>query len=292
MPGNQEESNKASCCWVSDILVKEILLVGFSTVFLALEAVKSGRYAVQVNICDIAADGSSTLVTRGCLNLCQVGKNVEDGWIDGFPAQTVKIVPVELKAVGHIFRAGNRICVSVMPSYFPMMWPAVHSHGLLLHPGRSSFMYQSLPSEDLCQIDSFGVPKCLLQLESKRLSEALYFTDMKKENGCYKYIVKDDSGLVSYPTLGVEFQDVRNEVYCTNKDVSSASAEINSEFHMNFQITHSDIDNDHVGVEIKTHQMMTGDAHRFRIMEDLDIKVDGEKFFSQAWRNCIPRKYV
>ncbi|MFC8796605.1 CocE/NonD family hydrolase [Promicromonospora sp. NPDC057138] len=78
------------------------------------------RAIVAVRLCDVAPDGSSTLVTRGVLNLAKRhGPDRDDPMVPGVPER----VRVRLVAAGHSFPAGHRVRVAVSTSYWPWVWP-------------------------------------------------------------------------------------------------------------------------------------------------------------------------
>src|SRR5207237_210585 len=74
-----------------------------------------------VRLCDVAPDGSSTLVTRGLLNLAHRSSHEE-------PKELVPgehyTVTVRLNAIAHAFLPGHRLRVAVSPTYWPWAWPS------------------------------------------------------------------------------------------------------------------------------------------------------------------------
>ena len=79
------------------------------------------RAFVAVRLCDVRPDGTSTLITRGLLNLCH-----REGHRD-----PVEIVPgrlervnVALKAISYVMPPGHRLRVAVSTSYWPWAWPS------------------------------------------------------------------------------------------------------------------------------------------------------------------------
>ncbi|MFF8288428.1 CocE/NonD family hydrolase [Streptomyces sp. NPDC016309] len=77
---------------------------------------------VTVRLCDVAPDGSSTLVTRGSLGF------------SGRPAGPVEVV-VDLDGTGYAFAPGHRVRLAVSSAYWPCLWPGPHTAGFTVDPG-------------------------------------------------------------------------------------------------------------------------------------------------------------
>jgi uncharacterized protein len=74
-----------------------------------------------VRLCDVAPDGSSTLITRGFLNLTHRASRESPAPLtpnERFAAE------VRLKAISYTVPAGNKIRLSVAGSYWPWTWPS------------------------------------------------------------------------------------------------------------------------------------------------------------------------
>lgn len=84
------------------------------------------RGQVYVRLCDVAPDGSSTLVTRGNLNLsARAGreKNVP------FPAEDWADVTIPFTGIGYRIPAGHTLRFSVTSAYWPWIWPQPGGQG-------------------------------------------------------------------------------------------------------------------------------------------------------------------
>lgn len=90
---------------------------------------------VIARLCDVAPDGSSTLVTRGALNLsARQGRDRIVPWPEG----TTEDVTFQLNGIGHTFPPGHRIRLAVSSAYWPWIWPQADSAGFTLDPAGSS----------------------------------------------------------------------------------------------------------------------------------------------------------
>lgn len=86
---------------------------------------------VIVRLCDVAPDGSSTLVTRGVLNLNKRNGRHRDDPMEVRVEQTVR---VPLVSTGHSFPTGHRLRIAVSSAYWPWIWPHSDEATLTVDP--------------------------------------------------------------------------------------------------------------------------------------------------------------
>ncbi|MGY2899126.1 putative CocE/NonD family hydrolase [Curtobacterium sp. PvP017] len=118
LPPDQRAEDGRSVCF--DLPVgKAFDLLGNVVVTLSVTS-DEPRATLTVRLCDVAPDGSSTLVTRGVLNAAKRdGMDRNDPLVPGETAS----LPVQLVATGHRFAAGHRLRIAVSSSYWPWVWP-------------------------------------------------------------------------------------------------------------------------------------------------------------------------
>lgn len=118
LPPDQRVEDGRSVCF--DLPVgKAFDLLGNVVVTLSVTS-DEPRATLTVRLCDVAPDGSSTLVTRGVLNAAKRdGMDRNDPLVPGATAS----LPVQLVATGHRFAAGHRLRIAVSSSYWPWVWP-------------------------------------------------------------------------------------------------------------------------------------------------------------------------
>lgn len=118
LPPDQRAEDGRSVCF--DLPVgKAFDLLGNVVVTLSVTS-DEPRATLTVRLCDVAPDGSSTLVTRGVLNAAKRdGMDRNDPLVPGATAS----LPVQLVATGHRFAAGHRLRIAVSSSYWPWVWP-------------------------------------------------------------------------------------------------------------------------------------------------------------------------
>jgi putative CocE/NonD family hydrolase len=133
LPPDQRAEDGRSVCF--DLPVEESFdLLGNVLVDLAVTSDRP-RATVTVRLCDVAPDGSSTLVTRGVLNgLRRDGMDRSVPLVPGEPTT----LPVRLVATGHRFVAGHRLRLAVSTAYWPWVWPHGTAATLVVDPAAST----------------------------------------------------------------------------------------------------------------------------------------------------------
>ncbi|MGU3408775.1 CocE/NonD family hydrolase [Microbacterium sp. M1A1_1b] len=133
LPPDQRAEDGRSVCF--DLPVDtDFDLLGNVDVALAVTS-DQPRATVTVRLCDVAPDGSSTLVTRGVLNAARrQGMDRDDPLSPGDPA----VLPVRLVSTGHRFVAGHRLRIAVSTAYWPWVWPHGTAASLVVDPAAST----------------------------------------------------------------------------------------------------------------------------------------------------------
>ncbi|MGW7517251.1 CocE/NonD family hydrolase [Streptomyces sp. NPDC054796] len=142
LPPDQREEDGRSVCFDSAALDARVEILGRPRVRLRLTS-DVPRGQVIARVCDVAPDGSSTLVTRGVLNLAaRHGRDTVAEWEPG----ATEDVTFELNGIGHAFPPGHRIRLALSSAYWPWVWPQPGSEaGWTVDPGASAL---DLPVRD------------------------------------------------------------------------------------------------------------------------------------------------
>lgn len=129
MPGDQQSEDKNSLCFDSAELSADFQIIGSTFVHLEVE-VDSPSGLIAVRLCDVAPDGSSSLITCGLLNLAQ-----REGRELPLEVEVGKCyrVKVRLNDIGHRFASGHKLRIAVSNSMWPMAWPTPDRSQLKLH---------------------------------------------------------------------------------------------------------------------------------------------------------------
>lgn len=119
LPPEQREEDGRSVCFDSAPLTDRVEVLGRPRVRLRVRC-DAPRGQVIARVCDVAPDGSSTLVTRGALNL--LARHGRDRAVEWTPGDT-EDVTFELNGIGHAFPHGHRIRLALSSAYWPWIWP-------------------------------------------------------------------------------------------------------------------------------------------------------------------------
>jgi uncharacterized protein len=119
LPPDQRAEDGRSVCVDLPVGDEPIDLLGEPSLRVRLRS-DHDRGHVIVRLCDVAPDGSSTLVTRGVLNLLK--RDGMDRVVPLVPGEDVD-VRVQLVAAGYRFEPGHRIRVALSNHYWPWVWP-------------------------------------------------------------------------------------------------------------------------------------------------------------------------
>jgi putative CocE/NonD family hydrolase len=142
LPPDQREEDGRSVCFDSAPLGRRIEILGNARVRLRLTC-PTARGQVIARLCDVAPDGSSTLVTRGVLNLAsRRGREQTVPWTPG----ATEDVEFALAGIAHAFPPGHRLRLAVSSAYWPWVWPQPGSEaGFTVDPSGSALL---LPVRD------------------------------------------------------------------------------------------------------------------------------------------------
>jgi putative CocE/NonD family hydrolase len=133
LAGDQQVEDAGSLVFDTEALNQDLEILGNPRVALQLSSDRP-QALVAARLCDIHADGSSTLITRGVLNLSQRnGKSIPQSMV---PGEIVE-AEVEMNHVGYVVPRGHRLRLALSTSYWPIAWPAPTDTSLTLYSDRS-----------------------------------------------------------------------------------------------------------------------------------------------------------
>ncbi|MEU6235062.1 CocE/NonD family hydrolase [Kitasatospora sp. NPDC047058] len=123
-PPDQREEDGRSVCFDSLPLPEPLEVLGAASLRLRLRPPDTPGLVVA-RLCDVAPDGTSTLVTRGALVTPGSGTAAADA-------------TVELAAIGHTVPTGHRLRLALSSTYWPWIWPDADTAGFALDPSHST----------------------------------------------------------------------------------------------------------------------------------------------------------
>ncbi|MGW0735909.1 CocE/NonD family hydrolase [Streptomyces sp. NPDC002851] len=289
LPPDQRDDDAQSVCF--DFAVPErVEILGRPRVTLRLTLDTPFGQTVA-RLCDVAPDGTSTLVTRGALNLStRHGPDRADAW----PPGTTEDVTFALHAIGHVFPPGHRIRLAVSSAYWPWIWPQPDSEaGFTLDPAGSSLELpvRAVPSEDEGigfdepeQAEPLGVasPAFLDEAEAPR-PERLVVRDVAR--GRWRLEVgRPGSSVTRYYPDGLELTEDAQETY-TIDEHDPLSARTSSDWHIRLHRPELPWD-----ARVEAHSEISANATDFLTMDELICRTGNEIVFHHTWQKRIPRR--
>ncbi|MEW1718495.1 CocE/NonD family hydrolase [Streptomyces sp. NPDC093109] len=240
---------------------------------------------VVARLCDVAPDGSSTLVTRGVLNLsARKGRDRIEPWPEGATEDVI----FELNGIGHTFPAGHRVRLAVSSAYWPWIWPQAGSAGFTLHPVGSSLELPVRQPEAQPRPVVFGPPEQSeplgvvfpATLDEER-PERLVVRDVAK--GLWRLEVDPRYGGSRVYPDGLEFTEDALETYTIQED-DPLSARTRSDWTIRLHRPELGWD-----ARVRTRSEISCDATGFLTANEVICQVGDEVVFHRTWEKRIPR---
>ncbi len=282
-PGDQRAMDGMSVTFDSDPLTERFEILGFPEVTLELESDRPNALVI-VRLCEVAPDGSSTLVTRALQNLTHRDS-------DEFPEQLEPgkrySVTVRLDACGHAFAPGNRIRIGVSPTYWPWAWPSPEAATLTILTGASRLTLPIRPPSPADeQLMPFGTPEESPPLPTTLLQSGPAGRDLTRDlsTGRQRLVYDWDVGGVSRLPNGLECGDTNTTTFeIVEGDPLSASVRCRMTGTQSRADWHTRWESDSV---------MTCDAETFRVITTL-LAYEGDAcVFSNTWTSEFAREFV
>ncbi|RVU16543.1 CocE/NonD family hydrolase [Streptomyces antnestii] len=283
LPPDQRDEDAKSACFEFEV-PSEVRVLGRPRVTLRITS-EVPRGQVVARVCDVAPDGSSTLVTRGVLNLsAREGRDKSVDW----PPGTTDEVSFELNGIGHTFPPGHRIRLAVSSAYWPWIWPQPGSEaGFTLDPAGSAL---ELPVR-VGGADSgitFEAPE---QSAPLGVVHPVTLDEQRPERLCVRDIAKGEwrlevdpryGGTRVYPD-GLEFTEDAVETYVI-QEADPLSARTRSDWTIRLHRPELAWD-----VTVTTRSEITCDATDFITSNEVVCRDGGEVVFHRTWEQRIPR---
>lgn len=284
LPPDQRAEDGRSVCLDHPVGEVAVELLGTAVARLRLRSTHD-RGHVVVRLCDVAPDGSSTLVSRGVLNLLK-----RDGMDRSVPLPVGEDVEVEvpLVAAGHLFRPGHRIRVALSNHYWPWVWPHGVDDALEVDLAASSM---TLPL-----VDPGAVPVAFGPAQHARpipitvpdgAEEPRPARVVRHDVAAGETTIEVDPGYGGtrrYPD-GLEFLESAREVYLIREGDPSSPR---TESHWRIRLS-----NDGWAAEVQTRSVITCDADTFVLENTVRATAErdgrSETVHEQTVRDRIPR---
>lgn len=279
LPPDQREEDGRSVCFDTAPLQAPTAILGMPAVRLRVRC--SGPANLIVRLCDVAPDGSSTLVTRGALDLRR--REGMDRTV-GLDPETDVDAQIGLVAIGYEFPPGHRIRITVSTAYWPWVWPYPHAAEVAVDPSNSVLQ---LP------VRAADAPSEPVRFDPPEQAEALPVVfhpappaserqvAYNPETGEWRLSVDPNyGGTRTYPD-GLEFDEQIREDYSI-RATDPASAACGSEWRIRLKRPGWE-------VAITARARMHADGDDFVTHHELTATLDGRQAHHRTWDCRIPR---
>ncbi|MDH6123954.1 CocE/NonD family hydrolase [Kitasatospora sp. GP82] len=285
LPPDQREEDGRSVCFDSHPLPEPVEILGRAGVLLRLRC-DGRRGQVVARLCDVAPDGSSTLVTRGVLNL--TARQGRDRVVEWTPGE-VEDVGFDLVGIAHAFPPGHRIRLALSSAYWPWVWPQPWVGGFELDPGHSVLVLpvRHLAADAGSPAITFEPPEQSAGLDV-RITEPLTARPERQvirdvATGEWRLEVDPEyGGSRTYPD-GLVCDEQAVEAYRILDD-DPLSAQTRSDWTIRLERPELGWD-----VTVRTRSEITCDATHFTARSHLSAWEGGSAVFERDWEQRIPR---
>jgi putative CocE/NonD family hydrolase len=272
--------------YTSAPLSEPLEILGVPVVILHLEVSAPIATAV-VRLSDVAPDGTSAQVSAGILNLTHRASHT-----DPQPMQPGRVeeIRIELRPAGYRWQPGHRIRVSVASSYWPVIWPSPSACDFALHHGPVTPSRLVLPV-----VPPAGGPGDAPVPAFKTTAPNLPEVGGEGQIDAPVWKIETDvlagTVTVSIHDGGEDILDDGRRLYSaesltmTAGDADPARAIMASDVVYRWR--------EHTfETEIRARSNQTSDAQAFYLAIELEVDVDGERFFRRDWHERIGRRLV
>jgi hypothetical protein len=239
-----------------------------------------------VRLSEVSPEGVSALVATGVLNLTHRLSDIDPAPMPTRP-RTTEEVRIPLRTTGYRFSPGYRIRLTVLTSYWPVLWPSPMPGELRVHHGPAA------PSRLILPVLPDSVPRPSPPGFATG-SAGLRTVGSEEEDPPIWHVTEDviaGTVTVTIGDGGASTLEDGSRVYSAEhlelaaSDADPAHARLASV--VRYQWTGAGFD-----VDIRATGDIESDASSFDVRVDLDVRLDGEPFFAREWQERIPRNLV
>lgn len=280
MPLDQRRDDALSLAFDGPELEERVELLGQPRLRLRIAADRPYAF-VMARLCDLAPDGTSTLITRGALNLCHhAGHDRPQALRPDVPVE----VELPLRSIAYALPAGHRLRLSLSTSYWPWLWPSPQTAEIALTCGESMLELPVRAIRDEPEV-VFGPPETAppLQLTVLRPPRPQQLVSHDVVRGRTELqMAREFVGARRLPS-GLEYHD-HDPVTFSIVDGDPLSAQVRCERTL-------EIGRGAWRTRLRMHALMTADADAFHISSTLDAYEGEVRVHSRSSSATIPRDH-
>lgn len=274
---DQREEDPHWLCFDSAPFADRIEVFGLPELSLSFASDRP-RAIVAVRLCDVAPDGTSTLLTRGVLNLTQRASHEHPEPLEPGRRYTARI---RLDLLAAVLLPGHRLRVALSPTYWPRVWPSPEPVTLTIFAGTESWLSLPIrcPRAEDALLRVFDPPEGGPSIAVERLDgdpspgsgsplPGSVQTTHARSNGyrfpdglVYTHAARDDFSIVEGDPLSAAVGAVHSIVIARGR----------------------------WSTRVEVTATMTADADSFHLDHCLEGHEDGVCVFGKTWSRTVPR---
>jgi len=272
--------------YTTDALSQPLEILGVPEVVLHLSSSAPVATAV-VRLTDVAPDGTSYQVSAGVLNLTHRRSSTEP--IALVPG-VVEAIRIPLRTAGYRFAAGHRIRVSIASSYWPVLWPSPYPATFELHRAPATPSRLILPV-----VPAAGGTGDLPPPAFKATAPDVPFDGGLSQQDTPVWRIDEDvltgtTRVTIHDGGGTDLADGRH-LYAAETLILTASDRDPATASMDAHVVYrwrevADL------IEIRARSRQTSTADDFDLRVELEVDLNGLRFFERAWAERVPRHLV
>ncbi len=271
--------------YTSEALEEPLSVIGQPEAVLHLTATMPVVTCV-VRLSEVAPSGVSSLVATGVLNLTH---RLSDTDPSPMPTRglTTEEVRIPLRTTGYRFSPGNRVRLTVLTGYWPVLWPSPLPGELRVHHGPAAPSRLVLP---VLPASAATPPVPAFRTEPMVMREVGTYEEDAPEWRIEEDVIRGTVAVTIFDGGG-SIQEDGSRLYSSERLVLTAS---------DADPAHARLESDVVyrwsgfgaEAEIRARGTIASDEGAFDVTVALDVVLDGEPFFAREWREAIPRNLV
>ena len=283
MPADQRAEDGRTLAFDSEPLPETLEILGAPAVELDVAVDRADAF-LGVRLNDVAADGASTLVTYGLLNLTHRDSHEHPAPLE--PGKRYK-VRVQMNDTAHRFPAGHRLRVAVATTFWPRVWPSPKPVTLTLVAGASALLLPVRPpSDEDEQLPAFEDPESARPTPHTASVDYQRGRSLSLDVAAGKTTVEVVKDRGRYCLTGISLTYSGNgldRLSIIGEDPLSATHETR------YTIA---LERDDWRVRTETRTTMTCTEDEFVISATLDAYEGDTRTFTKTWDERVPRKLV
>lgn len=276
LPDDQRADDALSACFDSAVTTEITDIVGAPRVTLRL-SVDQPRAQIAVRLNDLRPDGTSAMITMGCLNLRH--RNGFEAFEDLVPGQTYEVT-LDLDQIAYRLPEGHRLRIAVSTSYWPFLWPEAKPVTATISGGHLDLPVRPTATGDETSFPpAVGAPPLQVKRHGEDDEAKRIETDLT--TGVTKITIAGHGPKVENLSHGVITSEGMEEVWTITKD-DPASAKV--EITWNRTYGRGDW-------EVKTVVVtsLSGDAENFHVAQSTTAWDNGTQVFHRDHKASVPR---